>query len=177
MTPRTPRTRDAQDARARHHRRTAAAAALALTGTLALGACSTGAADGDGLHVSGAYMPEPALPDLAGGFLVVENHGDQDDTLTKVTSELAASVEIHRNSGGTMQRIDSLPVPAGGELALSRGGDHLMFHELDRKPEKGDTVRVTLHFTHHDPVTVTVPVKAPNHNPAHRQPASGHHHT
>ncbi len=152
------------------HRRTTCAAALAMTGALALGACSTGTAaeDGhqDGLEVTGAYMPEPVMADMAGGFLVVQNHGDEDDTLTKVTSGIAASVEMHETEGGTMQRVDSLPVPAGGELNLRRGGDHLMFHDLERKPAKGDTVQVQLHFAHHEPVSVTVPVKAANHNPA-----------
>lgn len=152
------------------HRRTAVAAAFATAGALALGACSTGgtAQDGAGdpLEVSGAYMPEPVMSEMAGGFLVIANHGDEDDTLTKVTSGIAASVEMHRTEDGAMQRVDSLPVPAGGELALERGGKHLMFHDLTRKPDKGDTVTVKLHFAHHEPVSVTVPVKAAHHDPA-----------
>jgi periplasmic copper chaperone A len=152
---------------ARHRRRTAAAPlTLALSGALALGGCSTGTAEDDGIKVTGAFMPEPVMADLAGGFLTVENHGEQDDTLTRVTSGVAASVEMHRTTDGSMQRVDSLPIPAGGRLRLSRGGKHLMFHDLERKPAKGDTVTVKLHFTHHDPVTVTVPVKAAHHDPA-----------
>jgi copper(I)-binding protein len=166
-----------------HHRRTAAAAALALTGALALGACSTDASEhsaakhraadeqDQGLEVTGAYMPEPLMTDMAGGYFVVENHGTEDDRLTKVTSGIAGSVDMHRTSDGQMQRVDSLPVPAGGELELSRGGNHLMFHDLTRKPAEGDTVRVQLHFAEHGTVTVKVPVKATNHDPAH----SGHH--
>ncbi len=160
-----------------HHRRTAGAAALALTCALTLGACSA-ADDGatgddaarDGLEVTGAYIPEPLMTDMAGGYLVVENHGEQDDRLTKVTSGIAASVDMHRTRDGQMQQVDSLPVPAGGELELSRGGNHLMFHELKRKPAEGDTVPVKLHFAHHDPVTVSFPVEPTNHNPA-----TGHH--
>lgn len=150
-------------------RRTAGAAAVALAGALLLGSCSAEA--GPDLEVTGAYMPEPVLTDMAGGFLTVQNTGEEDDRLTKVTSDLAASVEIHETEDGTMQRIDSLPVPAGGELRLSRGGDHLMFHDLERRPTEGDTVQITLHFAHHDPIDLDVPVEATNHDPA----AGGHH--
>lgn len=167
----------------RHNRRTTGAAALALAGALALGGCSAGTAEhgaaehGDakhdaGLEVSGAYMPEPLMKDMAGGYFVVENHDDDgDDKLTRVTSRIAASVDMHRTEGGQMQQVDSLPVPAGGRLELSRGGNHLMFHDLERKPTEGDTVQVKLHFAHHDPVTVSLPVEATNHTPA----TSGHH--
>lgn len=153
-------------------RRTVTAAALALTATLALGACSTGdaAEKENGLAVTGAYMPQPVMTDMAGGFLTLENHGDRDDTLTRVTSGIAASVEMHETRDNAMQQVDSLPVPAGGELRLSRGGNHLMFHDLKRKPAKGDTVTLKLYFAHHDPLTVSVPVKATNHDPG-----AGHH--
>ncbi|THA25537.1 copper chaperone PCu(A)C [Streptomyces sp. RKND-216] len=160
----------------RHHGRTATAASLALTGALALGACSTGTSaqaghGGDtgheqGLQVTGAYMPAPLMTDMAGGYFVVRNHGPKDDRLTEVTSGLAESVDMHRTVDGQMQRVDSLPVPADGKLELRRGGNHLMFHDLDRKPAEGDTVRMKLHFAHHDPVTVEVPVKATHHDPS-----------
>ncbi|EST37525.1 hypothetical protein N566_12535 [Streptomycetaceae bacterium MP113-05] len=155
-----------------HQRRTTAAAALALACALTLGACSADATSShEGLEVTGAYLPEPLMTDMAGGYFVIHNHGAEDDRLTGVTSGIADSVDMHRTTGGQMEQVDSLPVPAGGRLELARGGNHLMLHDLKRKPEEGDTVRVTLQFAHHDPVTLQVPVKATNHNPA----TTGHH--
>lgn len=152
-------------------RRTALACASALTGALALGACSASGSAGDGgdtsrgprLEVSGAYVPQPVLDDMAGGFLTVRNSGGRDDTLTRVTSDVAGTVELHRTAGRQMRKVDSLPVPAGGTLELSRGGNHLMLRDLKRKPEEGEKVKLELHFGTHHPIEVSVPVMATHH--------------
>lgn len=143
---------------------------LALAGALlATGAAACGSGDGDGdaprLTVEGAYMPEPPTTDTAGGFLTVRNDGGADDTLTSVSSDVAGEVQIHTTAGGRMRQVSSLPVPAGGALELSRGGDHLMFMELDRRPAEGETVPVELRFEKSDPIRVEVPVEATNHIP------------
>ncbi|OEU96045.1 copper chaperone PCu(A)C [Streptomyces oceani] len=161
-------------------RRRTLATSLALCVSLALGACSSDSEDGkdgkDGkdtaagsgprLRVTGAYMPQPTMADMAAGFMVVRNDGGEKDKLTSVTSELSDTVEIHETVDQQMQQVKSLAVPANGELQLSRGGNHLMFHDLIRKPEKGDKITLTLHFAKSDPVKLSVPVKAANHQPA-----------
>ncbi|NLU69639.1 copper chaperone PCu(A)C [Streptomyces sp. HNM0574] len=144
-------------------RGTLASVALALTGPLALGACASEAEPE--LKVSGAYMPQPIMDTMAGGFLTVRNDGDEADELTSVTADFAKKAEMHETVGQTMQRVKSLPVPAHGKLKLARGGNHLMFHDLAKKPEEGEKVRITLHFEKSGPVKVTVPVKAANHQP------------
>lgn len=141
---------------------------LALAGALlATGAAACGSGDGDAprLTVEGAYMPEPPTTDTAGGFLTVRNDGGADDSLTSVSSDVAGEVQIHTTAGGRMRQVSSLPVPAGGALELSRGGDHLMFMELDRRPAEGETVPVELRFEKSDPIRVEVPVEATNHIP------------
>ncbi|MCF6522126.1 copper chaperone PCu(A)C [Streptomyces sp. JJ36] len=162
-------------------RRTALVCSLALAGALALGACSTGGdgaeggkerkaasadrATGPELRISGAYVPQPVMQDMAAGFLTVRNSGGRDDALTRVTSDLAARVELHETTDRQMRQVASFPVPAGGALRLSRGGNHLMLLDLKRKPVRGDTVTLTLHFAHHKPLTVPVPVEATHHDP------------
>lgn len=96
----------------------AATASAALAFALALGACGGGSGDGgaggDGgpeLTVTGAYIPEPATEDMAGGFLTVENAGDTDDTLLSATSDIADSAEIHETVDNAMRRVDSSPSP------------------------------------------------------------------
>ncbi|SFL65023.1 copper chaperone PCu(A)C [Streptomyces pini] len=143
----------------------ALAAALLTAGTAACGGSS-----GPELTVEGAYVPEPVTADRAGGFLVVRNDGDTADRLVSAASDISDDVQIHETTGGRMRRVDSLTVPADGTLELSRGGNHLMFMDLERKPAEGEKVSVELRFEKSDPITVEVPVEAVNHVPD----ASGH---
>ncbi len=62
-----------------------------------------------------------------------------------------------------MRQVESLTVPADGELALRRGGNHLMLLDLSRTPAEGETVSIELHFETSDPITLDVPVEAATH--------------
>lgn len=162
-------------------RRALPALATATVLALAVGGCGdsdsgdSGSAEPE-LKVSGAYIPQPLMEDMAGGFLTVTNSGDQADRLVSVSSDLAEKVELHRTKGQRMERIKSLKVPANGELRLERGGNHLMLMDLERKPAKGDTVSVVLNFEKSGKKRVKVPVKATNHTPggAGESEGSGH---
>nr|WP_101254080.1 copper chaperone PCu(A)C [Streptomyces barkulensis] len=136
------------------------AAALLTAGTAACGG-----SPGPELTVEGAYVPEPVTADRAGGFLVVRNDGDTADRLVSAASDISDDVQIHETTGGRMRRVDSLTVPANGTLELSRGGNHLMFMDLEHKPAEGEKVSVELRFEKSDPITVEVPVEAVNHVP------------
>ncbi|MFP8942874.1 copper chaperone PCu(A)C [Streptomyces fenghuangensis] len=138
----------------------ALAAALLTAGTAACGG-----SPGPELSVEGAYVPEPVTADRAGGFLVVRNDGDTADRLVSAASDISDDVQIHETAGGRMRRVDSLTVPANGTLELSRGGNHLMFMDLEHKPAEGEEVSVELRFEKSDPITVEVPVEAVNHVP------------
>lgn len=139
-------------------------AGLALAGCAALAAC-TGQPSGPKLEPHGAYVPQPPLADMASGYVTVRNTGDADDRLTSVTSDIAGDVQMHRTSGGSMRAVSSLPVPAGGELRLERGGSHLMLMDLERKPVRGEKVTLVLHFAEADPIELKVPVRAATYVP------------
>jgi copper(I)-binding protein len=158
-------------------RRVRAALLPVAAGLFALSACGSGSGPGgdsgsgsgsgsDGsapkLAVSGAYMPQPVTDDMAGGFLTVKNSGGTADRLTSVESSAFGEAQLHESSGGQMQRVKSLPVPADGTLRLSRGGNHIMFLKPEHKPVKGEKVRVTLHFSESGDVKVSMPVEATN---------------
>ncbi|GGW45371.1 copper chaperone PCu(A)C [Streptomyces xantholiticus] len=136
--------------------------ALALGAGLASAGCS--ADSGPELKVSGAFMPQP-VGDMAAGFLTVENDGDGADRLTSVTSTIADDVTIHETKNQKMQEVTSFDIPAGGELDLERGGNHIMFMTLKRRPKQGDTVSIELHFEKSDPIKVELPVRETTHNP------------
>ncbi|MEV4936722.1 copper chaperone PCu(A)C [Streptomyces zaomyceticus] len=143
----------------------ALAAALALTGCSSSSDSSDGAADGKPkLEVSGAYMPQPVM-DMAGGFLTIKNAGGAADKLTSVTSPLSDDVTIHETKNQKMLKVESFDIPANGTLSLERGGNHIMFMELKKKPKQGEKVSIELHFEKSDPIKVDLPVEAANHNP------------
>ncbi|WP_418957993.1 copper chaperone PCu(A)C [Streptomyces tritici] len=150
-------------------RRTTALSAVALVAALALSGCSSsgGEAKSSGepkLEVSGAFMPQPVM-DMAGGFLTVKNTGGAADKLTSVTSPLSDDVQIHETKNQKMRQVESFDIPANGELRLERGGSHIMFMKIKQKPKQGDKVSIQLHFEKSEPITVELPVEAPNHNP------------
>ena len=97
-------------------------------------------------------------------FMVIENHADADDRLIGAASDVAERVELHTHkadANGTMRMMEvpeGFPVPAHGDHALARGGDHVMLLGLKRPLAQGDTFTVTLTFERSGEVTVEVPV-------------------
>ncbi|MER5727592.1 copper chaperone PCu(A)C [Streptomyces sp. NPDC002138] len=148
------------------------AAALSLSAALAISGCSSDSGSdsgsGDGkpsLSVSGGYMPEPVNDKMAGAFMVIKNDSATADKLTAVTSALSGDVTIHETKDQKMQQVQSLDVPAKGELKLARGGDHVMFMGLKNQPKVGDKVTVELRFEKADPVKVELDVKERTYKP------------
>lgn len=104
----------------------------------------------DGLAIRDAYV-RSANPKSAAAFMVVENRGTGECRLTGVSSDAAAMVELHTNAEQDgvmkMQKIEGgIAIPAGGEHALARGGDHVMLMGLTRPLADGDAVALTLDF-------------------------------
>ncbi|WP_330331552.1 copper chaperone PCu(A)C [Streptomyces sp. NBC_00536] len=144
------------------------AAVLSLSAALAISGCSSDSGSGDGkpkLSVSGGYVPEPVDDKMAGAFMVIKNDSKTADKLTAVTSTLSDDVTIHQTKDQKMQQVQSLDVPANGELKLARGGDHVMFMGLKNKPKVGDKVTVELRFEKADPVKVELDVKERTYKP------------
>ncbi|MFF1918994.1 copper chaperone PCu(A)C [Streptomyces sp. NPDC058221] len=145
------------------NRRTTLAGVLALSTGLTLAGCSSTSSKPE-LKVIGAFMPQP-VNDMAAAFLVVQNSGGSSDRLTSVTSPLSDDVTIHETKNQAMRMVTSFSVPAGGELDLERGGNHIMFMKLKQQPRQGEKVSMELHFEKADPIKVDLPVKETTHNP------------
>ncbi|MEU9142396.1 copper chaperone PCu(A)C [Streptomyces sp. NPDC048349] len=139
----------------------ALAAALSLTATLAISGCSGSEdkASKPAPTVSGAFMPQPVNDKMAGAFMVIKNGSKTADKLTGVTSTLSDDLQIHETKDQKMQQVQSLDLPANGELKLERGGDHIMFMGLKSTPKVGDKVSIELRFEKADPVKVELEVK------------------
>lgn len=97
-------------------------------------------------------------------FMVLMNKGDADDRLVSASSEIAERVELHthkEDANGVMRMMEveeGFVVPSGGEHALARGGDHVMFMGLKQPLAHGDVVNVTLTFEKAGAVAVEIPV-------------------
>jgi copper(I)-binding protein len=96
-----------------------------------------------------------AIP--SGGYFTLRNTGNSKLTLTDVQTPACGMLMIHQssNKGGMsgMDMMETVKVPAGGQVAFATGGYHLMC--MDSKPvlKPGTSVPVTLSFK--DGKTVT----------------------
>lgn len=97
-------------------------------------------------------------------FMVIENTGPEDDQLIDARSDVAKRVELHTHKDmgdGIMKMMhveEGFAIPAGGEHALMRGRDHVMFMGLNGPMEQGDMVTVTLVFEKAGEIAVEIPV-------------------
>lgn len=163
-------------------------AALATTAALAvaaLAACSSddadagtttpasGTASATAAAATGAAttltLADPWVKAAASGmtaaFGTLRNTGDADVVVTAAATRVASAVELHETVKGadgamTMRPKDGgFTVPAGGEVALAPGGDHLMIMGLKRPLAAGETVPLTLTLADGGTIRVEAVVK------------------
>ena len=147
----------------------AGALILAAAGVLTL-SCSTdpatawalpvasASATGPRLQVTGAYVPQPASPDVAAAYLIIHNAGDRADRLISVRSDVSDEVMLHETRAGKMVHLAGLEVPAHGSATLAPKGIHLMLMEPKRQLRRGDRVQLTLVFAASGPMRIDAPV-------------------
>ena len=133
---------------------------FALASAVALFAALPAFAD---IVVKDAYAR--AANTMAGAaFMVIENTGTEDDQLIDARSDVSKKVELHthKDMGDGIMKMMHVPegftIPAGGEHALMRGGDHVMFMGLNGTMAQGDTVTVTLVFEKAGEIELNIPV-------------------
>lgn len=97
-------------------------------------------------------------------FMVIHNFGVTDDRLVGVTSDAASRVELHTHTEDAngvmrMRRVeDGFDLPAGGDIILQRGENHVMFMGLSQPFGQDATVTVTFQFEVAGDVVVEIPV-------------------
>ncbi|HSJ46939.1 MAG TPA: copper chaperone PCu(A)C [Euzebyales bacterium] len=136
--------------------------ATRLIGTivLLLAACS-GAASGGEISVTDAHVPVPAGANGA-AYMTLTNDGDADDTLVRVSTDVAETVGLHETStqdgSMSMQEVDGIDIPAGGDAVLEPGGLHVMLIGVTQDLAEGDTLDLTLTFDNAGEQTVSAEV-------------------
>jgi periplasmic copper chaperone A len=125
--------------------------ALATAAFLAFPAFAHDLVFGD-LQIIHPHIPQPATSaKSAGGFMAIVNSGATDDQLLGIESDIAAKVELHEskvdaNGVGTMTKLASIDIPAGGTVSLDHGGIHVMFMGLKDPLIEGEMRKATLIF-------------------------------
>ena len=116
------------------------------------GAVATGSADVGPLRISGAYIPQQTSQDEAAAYFAVTNTGDAADTLIEAQTTGAAQAMLHdtvEDGGvGTMTAMSDLTIPAQLTVPCTPGHEHLMIMNPVRRLTQGQTLVLTLTFTH-----------------------------
>jgi len=114
------------------------------------------------LTVYGAYIRQPASPDVAAAYLTVRNDGKAADRLSSAYCGAARRTSVHADSAA-MQPGDEaastpLPVPANATVSLTPAKGHIMLENLTGTLRAGDTVSLLLRFDKAGQVLLDVPV-------------------
>lgn len=135
---------------------------LTAAATAALLAAPTLAADS--LTIEDPYARAASPSARAGAaFMVIVNPTATDDRLIAAATDAARRVELHTHieEDGVMRMTEvegGIPVPAGAQTRLMRGGLHVMMMGLTRSLEQGDTIDLTLTFEGAGDIELSVPV-------------------
>ncbi len=117
------------------------------------------------ITASAAWIREapPGAQRLA-AYLVINNNLSTAITLTGVSSDSFAMVQIHRTTMhdgvARMRMIGELAIGPGQAESLRPGGTHLMLIDPQANLVAGDSVRLVLHFADQPDLALRVPVKA-----------------
>jgi copper(I)-binding protein len=92
----------------------------------------------------------PAGAPTGAAYLTITNAGKTADRLLSIDCACADAAMMHRTEikGGisSMSMVDSVVVPAGGKIAFSPGGLHVMLVGLKGPLKAGQTQAMTLRF-------------------------------
>ena len=116
------------------------------------------------IHVKEAWIRAvPPSSKVSAAYMVIMNHGENDDQLISVKTELSTVAEIHNveKKDGVMKMlpVSFVEIPSGGEKKLEPGSYHIMLIKLNRIPKKGYKYDLILHFKRAGMVKVKAEVK------------------
>lgn len=118
------------------------------------------------LHIAHPWSQElpPNAPNVA-AYFVVHNNGKTADTLLSVDSPISDDAQlhehVHKDGLMKMQQVQSVEVPANGELKFAPGAYHVMLMQPKDRSLLADGKRfpLTLHFKNAGDITVEVAVQ------------------
>jgi len=133
------------------------------TGSAASGSAASGSA-ADSVSVDDPWV-KAADSGMSAAFGDITNSGPEDVTVVSVTTPASTALELHEtveNESGSMvmrEKDGGFTVPAGGDLVLAPGGNHIMLMDLVEPVVAGDEVTFTLTFSDESTLDFTAPAK------------------
>ncbi len=105
----------------------------------------------------------PPVAPTAAAYFVLHNKGAESDRLLSVTTPHAGKAELHEHIHADglmkMQQVQSVAVPAGGEVRFEPMGYHVMLFNLQQQAREGERFPLTLTFEKAGAVEVDVAVE------------------
>jgi copper(I)-binding protein len=124
-------------------------------------AVSAGGAATDPIVISGAYVREPASPDVAAAYFTIYNTTGTAERLISVESGAGEDTVLHAEDNGSMAVTPGgLGIAAHSSVTLSPGNGHVMIEHLLGPLRPGQYVNLQLLFANAGPVNVSAPVIA-----------------
>uniref|UniRef100_A0A5Q5BHF3 Copper chaperone PCu(A)C n=2 Tax=unclassified Mycobacterium TaxID=2642494 RepID=A0A5Q5BHF3_MYCSS len=119
--------------------------------------------DAAAVHVHDAWV-KAADGGMTAAFAHLTNGADREVRITSATTPAAARVELHEvvRDGGmpTMQpKQGGIALPAGADVELLPGGDHLMLMDLTAPLTPGSDVEITATFDDGSTLPITAQVR------------------
>ncbi|WP_339412660.1 copper chaperone PCu(A)C [Pseudomonas sp. EA_35y_Pfl2_R5] len=105
----------------------------------------------------------PPIAPTAAAYFVVHNAGSEADRLLSASTPHAGKAEIHEHIHADglmkMQQVQSVAIPAGGEVKFEPMGYHVMLFNLQQQGKDGERFPLTLTFEKAGAVEVQVSVQ------------------
>lgn len=116
-----------------------------------------------GLLIEGAWAPHTGKRTMSAAvYLTIKNDGENDATLTGVSTDAANTSMIHESKmvDGVMvmEHVEELHIPAGDSVAFEPGALHIMLMSLTEPLKRGSVMELTLHFEEAGDVPVVVEI-------------------
>ncbi|MBV9593037.1 MAG: copper chaperone PCu(A)C [Actinobacteria bacterium] len=137
----------------------AAAGVAGLAGGAVPQAPATGGATNNSppIVVTGAYIRQPASPDLVAVYFTVFNTTAKPDTLLSAVSGAGAVAVLHADPAMHTQN-GGVVVPAHSSVSFTPAGGHVMIQQLYAPLQVGQTVNIELDFADAGAVVFVAPV-------------------
>lgn len=105
----------------------------------------------------------PPVAPTAAAYFVVHNQGLEADRLLSLQTPVATKAEMHEHMHADgvmkMQQVQSVVIPAGGEVKFEPMGYHVMLFGLQQQAKEGERFPLTLTFEKAGKVEVEVAVQ------------------
>ncbi|PFG34923.1 copper chaperone PCu(A)C [Sanguibacter antarcticus] len=127
-------------------------------------AATTASTAAESVTIENAWV-KAADEGMSAAFGDLKNSGTEDVTVTSATTAASSMVELHEtveNEDGEMAmraKDGGFTIPAGGDLMLAPGGNHIMLMDLVDPVTAGDEITFTLTFSDDSTVEFTAPAK------------------